>query len=177
MSAAADYDAYVTALRATIDLPQSHANEREAIERRARDEIAALDRERQDAALRWTQYRDTSSRLARRVNELATKAGTPPPRASAEPLAASAIPTALEALRIDLDRAEQSWQWLERHRDRVRTAAQHPVHVAPPITPAPAPAPAPPPPEPAKPTVSPAVLIGAAVALIVVVLILILAMM
>lgn len=177
MTPTEEYAAYVCALQAVIDLPKAHAAQIDSIERRARTEIEALDCRRNEGAQRWTQHRDTSARLARRVNDLGGKVGAGPAGpVSVEPLPAAAVPAALESLRSDLDRAEQSWQWLVRHRERERQMAlahaPQPACVAPPLAPPPPPAASPPP----KVEINPAVLIGAAAAVIVVLVIVMIAM-
>ncbi len=174
-----EYAAYVTALQAVIELPKAYAAQVDSIERRAGEEIGALDQRRNERAQRWTQHRDTSSRLARRANDLAGKVGAGPPSLSApEPILAQAIPEALESLRADLDRAEQSWQWLVRHRERQVAAsarAPQPSLVAPVPPPVPVQVPSPPAP-PAKSGVSPTVLIGVGAAVIVILVVVIIVM-
>lgn len=177
MTACEEYAVYVTALQTVVNLPKAHTAKIESIERRAADEIEALNRRRNEGAQRWTQHRDTSSRLARRINDLAGKVGAPPASLAApEPTAVAAIPAALDSLRADLERAEQSWQWLVRHRARERTvmasAPQPAAYVAPT---------APPtlvaePPQPPKAGFNQVVLIGVAGAVIVVLVIVIIAM-
>lgn len=171
-----EYAAYVTALQAAIELPKAYAARVDSIERRAGEEIGALDQRRNEQAQRWTQHRDTSSRLARRANDLAGKVSAGPPSLSApKPILAQAIPEALESLRADLDRAEQSWQWLVRHRERqVAASARAPQpSLAVPVPPVPVQVPPPPPP---KSGVSPTVLIGVGAAVIVILVVVIIVM-
>lgn len=177
MTADEEYGAYVTALRTVVDLPKAHAAQIESIERRAAGEIEVLNRHRNEAAQRWTQRRDNSSRLARRINDLADKVGAlPAGLAASELLPLEAIPGALDSLRADVERAEQSWQWLVRHRERERTVIAAPmqqaVYVAPTATPPPSTEPPPPP----ASGVNSAVLMGVAGAVIVVLVIVIIAM-
>lgn len=178
MTLTGEYRAYVTALEAVLDLPKTHSARIDSIERRARAEIEGLDHRRNEGAQRWTQHRDTSTRLARRINELAVKVGAAAPGvAAAEPLPAASVSTALDALRAEVDRAEQSWQWLVRHRERerqmMRAPVPQPVYVPPP-TPLPPVAELPPPRQ--GTGVNPTVLISVAVAVIVVLVIVIIAM-
>lgn len=138
MRSDAEFQAYVTALGEVADLPRAHTRERDAIARRAAAEIEALDRSRQDVIARWVGMRDTSARLTRRVEELARRVDAPqtePPHGAN--LAATAIPAALESLRVDLEKADQSWQWVQRHRER--RAVQTPLPSAPVYTQPPAP--------------------------------------
>lgn len=73
-----EYQAYVAALAAAVDLPRVQAAELDGIERRSRDEIDALDRSRREIADRWVGMRDNSARLARRVDELGGRVGARP---------------------------------------------------------------------------------------------------
>jgi len=169
------YAGYISALVDAVNLPNTHAARIDSIERQARDEIARLDRQRHEGARRWTELRDTSSRLSRRVNDLAGQVGAPSSgTGDGPPLPASAIPAALESLRTDLDNAERSWQWVLRHRDRVRqmTPLVQPAQMAPP----PPPPTSSPPPVPARAGLNPTVLMAVGAVLIVVLVIVIVAM-
>lgn len=171
-----EYQAYVAALAAAVDLPRVQAAELDGIERRSRDEIDALDRSRREIADRWVGMRDNSARLARRVDELGGRVGAPPALgAEGDLLPPAALYGALESLRADLDRADQSWQWLVRHQERMATAPP------PPPPPPPAPAYTPPlaPPQvPTAPKSNTALLlaIGGAVIVVLVIVIIVMAL-
>jgi hypothetical protein len=169
------YQAYVAALTAAHDLPRVQAAELDAIERRARNEIDALDRSRREAADRWVGLRDNSARLARRVDELAGRVGAPPPLGAAgDLLPPAALRGALHTLSSELDRADQSWQWLLRHQERVATTPPPPpVAPTPAYTPPPQPAPTP---SPAKSNTTLLLVIGGAVILVLIVVIIVMAL-
>lgn len=140
-----EYQAYVAALAAAVGLPRVQAAELDAIERRSRNEIDALDRSRREIADRWVGMRDNSARLARRADELGGRVGAPLALDSeGDFLPPAALHGALESLRADLDRADQSWQWLVRHQERMATAPPPPPLPPPPPAPAYTPPPAPP---------------------------------
>lgn len=167
-----DFEAYVDALSEVADLPRAHAGEREAIVRHAAAEVDALDRSRRDVAARWVSMRDTAARLSRRVEELAVRVDVPPAGSAGDVLLApTAIPQALESLRAEVVRAEDSWQWLQRHRER--RAAPAPPPSIPSYPPQPTP-PAPPPPAPD--TGNSRLLLGAGAAVIVILILVIIVM-
>ena len=175
MTTTEEYAAYVAVLQSATDLPKVYAAQIESIERRAADDTEALNRRRNEGAQHWTQFRDTSSRPARRINDLASKVGAPAASSTtSEPIVVAAIPAALESLRADLERAEQSWQWLVRHRERERAVVAMPPPAY--IAPTPPPPPAPEPPAPSKAKVNPVVLIGVAGVVIVILVIVIIVM-
>jgi hypothetical protein len=170
------FTAYTAALASLVELPATHAARVKAIEQQARIDLAQSERRRKEGAQHWIDLRDQTSRLSRRVEELARQVGAAPGDARfAGPYPAHAIPGALESLRSDLDRAEQSWQWAVRHRERLRGQVSAPVPPSAYVAPAAAPTPAPP--EPMKNGVNPMVLIAfAAVAAVLLVVIIAMAL-
>jgi hypothetical protein len=170
-----DYQAYLSALGTVVDLPRTEAAELDEVERRGRSEVDALDRTRRDAAERWAALRDNSSRLSRRVDELAGRVGaSPPPGPVVDLHTPSALPDALEALRSELEQADQAWGWVLRHRER-RAAA--PVTAPPPPPPTPVYPPAPQPaPEATTTSMNPKLLLAVAAVLIVVLVIVVIVM-
>jgi hypothetical protein len=169
------YQAYVVALGNLGELPHTEAADLEEIERRFRSEFDALDRTRRDAAERWVSMRDNSSRLSRRVDELARRVGAAPASgAVSDLLAPAALAGALESLRSELERADQAWQWVLRHRER---RAVPPVAASPPPAPVyiPPPAAEPKPDHPTK-SVDPKLLLAVAAAVIVVLVIVVILM-
>lgn len=116
------YQTYLTALGELVELPAVETKELADIERSCRSECDALERSRRESAERWVGMRDQCSRLSRRVDELARRVGvSPEPTPASEILTAAALPGAIEAFRKQLEQAESSWDWLQRHRER-RTA-------------------------------------------------------
>lgn len=168
-----EYLAYVTALTSAVDLPRAQADETADIARRARNEIDGLDRSRREAADRWVGLRDTSARLSRRVDDLADRVGAPRVSGADDGLLSpDAVAGALESLRASVDRAEQSWQWVQRQRERA-AAPQDAPPPAPVYSAPPAPVPVSSPAAPASGNTN-LLIVGGAVVIVIVIVIVVL---